>query len=175
KKALSIVRISGKDIDGSYKIERALMEIRGIGMSYAHALSFAINQKAGIDPNLTIGSLTEQQLDQIESILKEPEKNGIPDYMLNRRKDMESGKDIHIIGNELIFSVRQSINRDVGLRTWRGYRHQNHLRVRGQHERSTGRTGSTVGVVKKKVLVKPESGKPAGPQPASAPSAPQAK
>jgi small subunit ribosomal protein S13 len=147
----SIIRIVGKDVNGALNIERALDQVRGIGSSMAHALSFEIETKLGITKQTSIGSLTEEQIQSIERIVKDPSSTGVPSYMLNRNKDMDSGKGLYLSGNDLIFAVRQDVNRDVNARTWRGFRHQYGQRVRGQHTRSTGRTGVTVGVTKKAV------------------------
>lgn len=149
KVAQTIVRISGKDIDGSFKIERALVEIKGIGMIMAHALAHSISTKFGIDPNTNIGSMSEEQIKNISSVIENPAGYGIPTYMLNNRKYIENGNDVHIVGPDLIYSIRQQTTRDISARTWRGYRHQNHLKVRGQSARTTG-TGATMGVSKKK-------------------------
>ncbi|HUC38958.1 MAG TPA: 30S ribosomal protein S13 [Candidatus Acidoferrum sp.] len=149
KKATSIIRMGGKDIDGDLNIERALSEIKGIGMNLSHSISFVVETKLGIPRSTTLGSLSETQIGTIEGVIKNPVKYGIPVYMLNRRKNTETGTDIHLIGSDLMFASRQDINRDVGIRSWRGYRHQRGQRVRGQRTRSTGRTGATVGVMKK--------------------------
>jgi Ribosomal protein S13 len=150
KVAQTIVRISGKDIDGSFKVEKALVQIKGINTGMAHALSYAMNKSFGITPDTEIGEMSEEQIKNMGSVIGDPVKYGIPTYMLNNRKYVESGKDVHLVGSELSIASRQYITRDISTRTWRGYRHQNHLKVRGQSERSTGRTGSTVGVTKKK-------------------------
>ncbi len=149
--ALSIVRIVGKDVNGALNIERALDQVKGIGSSMAHALSYEVEAKLGIIRKTSIGSLSEEQIQSIERIVKDPSSTGIPSYMLNRNKDMDSGKGLYLSGNDLIFAIRQDVNRDVNARTWRGFRHQYGQRVRGQHTRSTGRTGVTVGVTKKAV------------------------
>ncbi len=147
--AQTIVRISGKDIDGSFKIERALVEIKGIGSILAHALTYAINKKLGIDPKSEIGSLSEDSIKNVSAVISDPEKYGIPTYMLNNRMYFENGKNVHLVGPDLTLSVRSYINREMAIRTWRGYRHQNNLKVRGQRERTTGK-GSTVGVSRKR-------------------------
>ena len=82
-------------------------------------------------------------------MIKNPAKYGIPNYMLNRNKDMETGNNLHLVSNDLIFATRQDVSRDVALRLWRGFRHQYGQKVRGQRTRSTGRTGETIGVMKK--------------------------
>ncbi len=149
QKATSIIRIGGKDINGDLNIERALSNIKGIGHNLSHVISHTVETKLSIPRSTTLGSLSEAQIESIEDVIKEPTKYGIPLYMLNRRKDMETGKDVHVIGNDLLFATRQDVNRDVTLRAWRGYRHQHGQKVRGQRTRSTGRTGATIGVMKK--------------------------
>ncbi len=68
---------------------------------------------------------------------------------------METGKDMHLIGADLILYVRRDIDLERKLRTWKGgIRHNlGGLKVRGgQRTRSTGRLGGTVGVAKKKAM-----------------------
>ncbi|MEM3827055.1 MAG: 30S ribosomal protein S13, partial [Candidatus Micrarchaeaceae archaeon] len=142
-KTTSIVRLAGKDIDGKLWVERALQSVKGLGHNMSHALAIAVEAKLGISKQTPIGSLSDETVENIEKIIKEPTQYGIPKYMLNRRKDFDTGKDIHIVGNDLLFAVRQDVSRDVSLRTWRGFRHQYGQKVRGQHTRSTGRQGAT--------------------------------
>jgi len=73
-------------------------------------------------------------------------KFGIPNWMLNRRKDLETGKDLHLIGSDLEFRVKQDIEFMKSIKSWKGWRHSLGLKVRGQRTRTTGRTGRTVGV-----------------------------
>ncbi len=149
KVAQTIVRISGKDIDGSFNIERALVEIKGIGSILSHALAYAINKNFNIDKKSEIGSLSEENIKNMSSVIADPAKYGVPIYMLNNRMFFDNGKDVHLVGPDLTFSVRNYIQRAISTRTWRGYKHQNHLKVRGQRERNTGK-GSTVGVSRKR-------------------------
>jgi small subunit ribosomal protein S13 len=169
KETEDIIRMSGRDINGNYRIISALMQIKGIGYGMAHALSIAIEKNLGIPPSTKIGTLSEDQLEKVEEVMKNPGKNGVPQYMLNRRKDFETGSDIHVIGTDLIVSTKQDIDRDIKLLTYRGFRHMYGQKARGQRTRSTGRTGTTVGVTKAKVA---EAAKPA---PKGAPGAPGAK
>jgi small subunit ribosomal protein S13 len=48
-----------------------------------------------------------------------------------------------------MFATRQDVQFEKDTRTWRGWRHTMGQRVRGQHSRTTGRTGSSVGGLKK--------------------------
>lgn len=147
----SIVRVAGKDMDGSLPIPRALAMVKGIGHNMSRAMALKVADKLGIPATSEIGSLSEEQIASVEGLIKDPLAVGIPWYLLNRNKDMETGKNLHLVSNDLQFSIRQDITRDVANGTWRGFRHQYGQKVRGQHTRSTGRTGATVGVTKSKV------------------------
>lgn len=147
----SIVRVAGKDVDGSLNIERSLDRVKGIGANLSHALAISIEAKLGINRNTNIGSLSDTQISQIESLIKDQKISGLSQYLLNRNKDMETNGIVHNVSNDLLFATRQDINRDISLKAWRGFRHQYGQKVRGQRTRSTGRTGSTVGVTKKAI------------------------
>ena len=140
-----ILRITDTDIDGTLKVPYALRKIKGISLNLANA----ILKKAGIDPNMRAGFLTEAEVEKVEEIIKEPTKYGLPSWLLNRRKDLETGKDMHLISADLILRTKMDIERMKELKSWRGYRHAYGLKVRGQRTRTTGRTGKAVGVKKK--------------------------
>jgi small subunit ribosomal protein S13 len=55
------------------------------------------------------------------------------------------------VTSDLIFYVRNDIEREKRTKSWRGVRHTLGLKVRGQRTRTTGRTGMTVGVTRRKV------------------------
>ncbi|MBS7621805.1 30S ribosomal protein S13 [Candidatus Bathyarchaeota archaeon] len=147
-----ILRITDTDVDGSLKAPYALRKIKGISLNLANA----ILKKAGIDPNMRAGFLTEAEVEKIEEIIKEPTKYGLPNWLLNRRKDLETGRDMHLISADLILRTKMDIEKMKELKSWRGYRHAYGLKVRGQRTRTTGRTGKAVGVKKK--AVKPGGG-----------------
>ncbi|ADI32740.1 ribosomal protein S13P [Staphylothermus hellenicus DSM 12710] len=141
-----IVRIAGTDIDGSLKTVYGLAEIKGVGVN----LAYGICRRLGIDPEMRIGYLTDEEIKRIEDLLSNPSAYDIPSWMLNRRKDYVTGKDMHLIGAELIFYVKQDIEREKKIKSWRGIRHALGLKVRGQRTRTTGRLGLTVGVRRKR-------------------------
>jgi small subunit ribosomal protein S13 len=160
----SIIRIAGRDINGNFKIVHALMQIKGIGFNMAHAISLMCERQYNINPNLEIGSLDEAQLAKIENALNNPLKIGIPTYLSNRRKDLDSGSDMHLVGTDLTFRTRQDVESGIRMQTWVGSRHQYGQKVRGQRTRSTGRTGATIGVVKKSVQTTGTAAQQAGAQ-----------
>ncbi|MHB1830644.1 MAG: 30S ribosomal protein S13 [Candidatus Micrarchaeaceae archaeon] len=147
--AQSIVRIAGRDIDGDLNIQDALMQIKGVGYNLASALAISIRDMYNIPKSTTIGSLDEEGIEKIEGLLKDPKQAKIPLYLLNRRNDRETGENLHLVGTDLIVKVKQDIDNDIKIQSWRGFRHRWGQKVRGQKTRSTGRTGATVGVTKK--------------------------
>jgi len=151
-----IVRIAGTDLDGTLKLNYALANIKGIGITLANA----ITRKANINPETRIGFLTEIDTERLEDIITNPTKHGFPPWMLNRAKDMETGKDQHLTGADLALKIKTDIEEMKNLKSWRGYRHAYGLRVRGQHTRTTGRSGKAMGV-KKKELIRREREAPA--------------
>ncbi len=84
------------------------------------------------------------------TIIQNPRQFKIPDYFLNRQKDFKDGKYTQLIANQLDFKKREDLDRLRKMRSHRGMRHYFGLRVRGQHTKTTGRRGRTVGVSKKK-------------------------
>jgi small subunit ribosomal protein S13 len=145
-----ILRITDTDVDGTLKTPYALKRIKGISLSLANA----ILRKAGIDPNIRVGFLTDANIEKIEEIIEEPTKYGIPNWLLNRRKDTETGKDRHVLSADLVLRTKMDIDQMKEIKSWRGYRHAYGLKVRGQRTKTTGRSGKALGV-KKKMLVRP--------------------
>jgi len=133
-------------VPGGAKVEHALTQIMGVGRRFAQV----IVRVAKIDPELRIGVIPDKDLNRIEEIIIDPINNGIPNWMLNRKKDLRTGEDLHIIGNKLEITVRRDIDRMKRIRSYKGVRHHLHLKVRGQRTKSTGRHGLVVGVIRRK-------------------------
>ena len=151
-----ILRIMGTDVEGTLKTVYALTAIKGISLSLANA----ILRKAGINPDLRVGFLTEVDITKIEGIIREPARYGLPAWLFNRRKDVETGKDEHLISADLVLRNKTDIDQAKEIRSWRGYRHAYSLKVRGQHTKTTGRAGKALGVKKKTLLQKPGGAPP---------------
>lgn len=144
-----IVRIVGKDLKGHVPVKHALRQVPGIGHNLAASLVKGVLKTADFTADEIVGNLSDEQLSQFEVVIKDPQKFNVPTYLLNRPMDPETGKPLHRVMAELTYSVRQDINKQKELRTYRGWRHQMGQKVRGQRTRSTGRTGMSVGVLKK--------------------------
>jgi small subunit ribosomal protein S13 len=155
-----ILRIAGKDIDGSKKLIVALSEIKGVGYNFAQVLTQSLN----INPNMRVGFLNENEIRDIEQAISNPARAGVPQWYLNRRKNMDDGSNYHLITSDLDFAASNDIEREKLVMSWRGYRHMFGLRVRGQCTRTTGRKGGAVGVKKVKMM-------PGAAAPAAAPAA----
>ncbi len=141
-----IVRMFGTDVDGNRPLVLGLTGIRGIGLSMASSIVKVL----GLDPKAKMGELSDEDISKLTKAVEDPLSVGVPKWKLNRQKDFETGKDLHLNTSELLMTVREDINRLKGIRSYRGIRHERGLRVRGQRTRSTGRKGSVVGVRKKK-------------------------
>ena len=144
-----IVRLAGKDLEGHLEVRNALRKVKGIGHNLSQAIAIALKKEFAVDNEELVGNLTEDQLNKLETLMKDPVKHGVKSFMLNRQKDRETGEDKHLVGTDLAFSLRQEIELEKNTRTWRGWRHSIGQKVRGQHTRTTGRTGMSVGVLKK--------------------------
>ena len=135
----------GSDVQGTLKTIYALTAVKGVSMSLANA----VLKKAGVNPDLRVGFLTESEISKIEEIISDPTKHGLPTWLFNRRKNAETGKDIHMISADLVLRTKTDVDEQKEIRSWRGYRHAYGLKVRGQRTKTTGRAGKALGVKKK--------------------------
>jgi small subunit ribosomal protein S13 len=140
-----IVRVAGHDLDGGKKLIPALADIKGVGYNLAQAVVTLLR----LDPKQRLAQLGEEEIKAIEEALKDPTRLGIPTHYLNRRKDLATGIDMHLIGSDLTFTIKSDIDLEKRIKSWRGIRHALGLKVRGQRTRTTGRKGRTVGVRKR--------------------------
>jgi small subunit ribosomal protein S13 len=154
-----IVRIVGNDIPGAKKAIVGLTQIKGIGYNFATAILDTLK----INTNTNIGFLSESNVQSIEKLITNPTAGNFPVWFLNRRKDIETGGNMHLLTSDIPFTLRNDIERERTTNSWRGYRHMYGLKVRGQCTRTTGRKGGAVGVAK--------AGKPAPAQAAATPAA----
>ena len=137
-----------------------LSQIKGIGYMFANSML----QVLKISPHQKIGNLTAEQVSAIEKIIQDPKAANFPIWFLNRRQDIETGEDMHLVTSDIAFNIRNDVEREKALFSWRGYRHMYGLKVRGQRTRCTGRKGGAVGVAKggKVMPAKGGAGAPAG-------------
>ncbi len=139
-----LVRIAGRDLEGSKKLIAALSDLRGVGNNFASV----VISRQGLDPRSRLGTLSEEQIREIERAVQSAATSTLPQWYYNRRKDPYTGETKQLLGADLDFAIKNDIDLEKDVRSWKGIRHSLGLKVRGQRTRTTGRKGATVGVRK---------------------------
>jgi len=126
-----VARIAGVDIPKEKKVAYSLRYIYGIGLSQAQAIC----QKAGVDENIRVKDLKEEQEVGIRNAIDELE--------------------IKVEG-ELRSEVAMNIKRLKDIGSYRGLRHRKGMPTRGQRTKTNARTRKgrkrTVGLGRKAVV-----------------------
>ena len=139
----SLIRIMDKDIKSNKKVMAGLMRIKGISWAFSNGLCKVLK----IDTKKRISDLTKDEIKDIENFIKNPK---LPTFLLNRRKDIDTGEDIHLTGNYLDLRKEFDIKLLKKIRSYRGLRHALGLPTRGQatrsHFREKKKSRVTVGV-----------------------------
>jgi len=124
-----MARIAGIDLPKEKRIETALTYIYGIGL----VLSKKILSKAGVDPNVRVKNLKDDELARIQNTI--------------------NNENLKVEG-DLRREVSMNIKRLIDIGTFRGSRHRKGLPVRGQRTKTNSRTRKgprkTVGSGRKK-------------------------
>jgi len=163
-----LVRVSGVVLDGNKPVYRVLPAISGIGYNTAKSLLFTM----GISREVKLGSLTEEEVSKLEDNIKTVGQK-LPKWMLNRQRDYDTGENLHLIGSELEIAQREDVTRQKKIKSYKGVRHILGLPVRGQRTRTSFRTGSALGVSRKKTA-QAAAAAAKGAAPAAAKAAPAA-
>ena len=142
-----ILRMADSDVDGLRPIAIGLTSIRGVGMR----TSQQICRLAGINGKTLGGHLSEEEQDSLRSAIDDYATT-VPWWLVNRQRDLGTNEDAHIVAMEVKMTRDDDISRMAGIKAYRGMRHRSGHKVRGQRLRSNGRTGSTLGVEKKKIV-----------------------
>jgi small subunit ribosomal protein S13 len=142
-----IVRIANVDVPGNKPIRFALTKIKGIGINLADSIC----KLAKVGRTAKTGDLADKDIESLNEIARDPLAHKIPVWMVNHRKEYESGEDKHLITGTLNFTKDNDLKRLKKIKCLRGARHQKGLPVRGQRTRSNFRKskGKVVGVKKK--------------------------
>ena len=109
-----MARIAGVDLPKNKRTEIALTYIYGIGKS----TSQRILGQAGIDPNIRVKDLTEEDATRIRVIIDRD----------------------HTVEGDLRREVTQNIKRLQEIGSYRGLRHRRNLPARGQRTKTNART-----------------------------------
>ena len=144
---VSLVRIMQTDIPGNKNTLTGLTYIKGVSWTFSNAMCKILE----LDPNKKISDLNEKDIEKIIKFLQKP--HSLPQFLLNRRKDFETGEDGHFVGTSLDMKKEFDIRRLKKIRSYRGLRHATGQPTRGQRTKSHFRTRGkkkAVGVQKKK-------------------------
>ena len=109
-----MARISGIDLPNAKRVEIGLTYIYGVGRK----VSNDILGKAKIDKNLRVRDLSDDQVNQIRTIIE---------------------KEYQVEG-DLRRDISLNIKRLMDLGNYRGLRHRKHMPVRGQRTKTNART-----------------------------------
>jgi small subunit ribosomal protein S13 len=139
-----LVRIANTDLDGKKTISFALAKIKGVGIPFAHAAC----RLAGVELTKKAGHLSDAEVKRVEDVIKDPLKAGMAPWLLNRRNDTDTGKNLHVVTADLQFAVENDIRMMKKMRSYKGVRHMLGQPVRGQRTRSHFRKnkGKVLGV-----------------------------
>ena len=124
-----LIRIFGYDVPASKNIYTGLTRIKGVSWSISNAVCLKLN----IPHSKKISALSKAEITQIENFLR---NLTIPNFLKNRRLDLETGKTSHNYGSDLDITKDFDIKRLKKIRSYRGIRHTQKLPVRGQRTRS---------------------------------------
>jgi small subunit ribosomal protein S13 len=144
-----IIRIAETNIDGTKPVNVAIRRIRGVSFMLSNAIAKSLKLEGK-----KLGELSEEEQKKLENVITNLDKLNLPAWMLNRRKDLETGSSSHIVASKLQFTQKMDINLMRKLKTYKGVRHAGGLPVRGQRTRSSFRRGAIVGVKRKQLPAK---------------------
>ena len=140
-----LVRILSEDIEGKMTVYAGLTKIKGVSWAMVNAVC----KKLNLDKKRKIGSLTAEEIKTISEFIKNPKD---PLFLMNRRKDFETGEDRHVMGSTLELQKEFDIKRLKKIKSYRGMRHAANLPVRGQRTKSHFRVNRPKGAgIKSKV------------------------
>jgi len=139
----ALIRILGTDIPGEMPIYAGLTRIKGISWAMSNATLLTLK----IDKKRKVSSLNEKEIESITGFIKNPKA---PEWLLNRRKDFETGVSKHLLTADLDYAKESDIRMMKKMKSYKGWRHALGQPVRGQRTKSHFRHGSSVGVAKSK-------------------------
>ncbi len=148
QKIKHIVRIANTDLKGDKAIIVSMTKIKGIGYMF----SSAVCKTAQVDITKKTGLLNDNEIQKINDVIANPAKYKLPRWLYNRRRDYETGDDLHLLSSDLDFTQQNDVRRLQKIKSYRGLRHASGLPLRGQRTRSNFRRnkGKAVGVKRKK-------------------------
>jgi small subunit ribosomal protein S13 len=142
KNSKQLIRILNTDIQADKNTYHGLQKIKGVSYSFSNALCHNLQ----IDKNKKISELSKEEIAKIENYIKKPK---VKSWILNHRRDYETGNDIHISTTDLRFRIDNIKKRLMKIKSYRGLRLSVGLPVRGQRTKGHFRKGKSVVTGKK--------------------------
>jgi small subunit ribosomal protein S13 len=130
-----LVRIGTADLKGTQTLLYGLTRIKGMGIMLAHAMCTTLK----MSPTMKVGELKDADVAKILEFVANPLQAGVPRWMVNRRKDPETGKDTHYSSTKLKLRVQDDKKVLKKIKCYRGIRHMFGLPCRGQRTKSNFR------------------------------------
>ena len=142
-----IIRVAETDLDGTKQLRNSLRKIKGVSFAIANALC----NISELDGEQKTGDMSDAQIKQLSETIKQMDAT-FPDWLMNRRKDRETGKNTHAVSTGIAYHKEFDLRRLKKIKSYRGMRHQKGLPVRGQRTRANFRKnkGKVVGVARVK-------------------------
>jgi len=140
------IRILNTNIDGSYNLIKGLKCIKGIGLRFSQSFCNKLNKCY----YMKVGSIKEKTLSKILFILSSIHKSKIPFWLHNCRNNLKPRPLTHLCSGRLESQIKNDFEKECKLRSNRGIRYSLGLKHRGQHTKTNGRKGRTLGVIRKK-------------------------
>jgi small subunit ribosomal protein S13 len=141
-----IVRLVNTDVDGNKPLVIGLQSVKGVGPRVAEIIA----NRANVKRTEKVGNLDDDKVDELEKLILTYGEY-VPAWAVNRQLDFETGEDMHIVGVDLDIRRKDDINMMKMIRSYKGVRHEEGQKVRGQRTRSNGRTGLTLGVMRQRL------------------------
>lgn len=148
EKVANLIRIMGTDLNAEFSLLFGLAKIKGISYMFANATCVAL----GLDKKEKIKNLSEEQINKIEEFLNNPKKEGLPEWILNSRKDVQTGENLHYVGKDIEYNALQLRRRLAKTKSYRAIRTKNKLPLRGQRTKSNFRKLKTIRSMKSKAV-----------------------
>jgi len=138
-----LVRIMATDIPGSKNVYAGLTRIKGISWSMSNAICNILK----MEKSKKISELSKEEIKKITDFIEDPK---VPEYLMNRQKDVLTGESHHLNTSKLDLQKEFDIKKLKKIKSYRGLRHSLGQPTRGQKTRSHFRAkGRAVGVKKK--------------------------
>ena len=55
--------------------------------------------------------MSQEEIEKVKAIIQNPRQYNIPDWFLNRRKDMQTGKPLHLHAHQLAAKFREDLQK----------------------------------------------------------------